>query len=218
MKKPTPPAPSMTLSEVLVYLRQRFEALFKANAEATAALATDPTEHGANLRLKMLCSLFAEAIYNKALAARKKYKFDPFGWATPDWKADLQQQSVEHIFKGDPRDNGVLAMLAWLHGWSSSPEPLPEASTQEARLAYKIPARDIHHQLHFLADTVVDTNSQQQRRAIEQIIRNDQARQRREFLALAKKLVDTLPEGAAPSYQAFYGDLVDLLGDEEASR
>jgi hypothetical protein len=67
-----------------------------------------------NLNTVKLVKSFAEALMLKLLAAQEKYGYTD-QWMNPCIIPDLQQDLVEHMQKGDPRDVAAYCAFLWHH-------------------------------------------------------------------------------------------------------
>jgi hypothetical protein len=82
-----------------------------------------PTDYGwvplnvpMNLHIETskLVRAFAEELAKKLYAAQEKYGYTD-EWRNPDLIPDLQQDLVEHMQKGDPRDVAAYCAFLWHH-------------------------------------------------------------------------------------------------------
>ncbi|MCK1445392.1 hypothetical protein IVB43_23695 [Bradyrhizobium sp. 48] len=95
-----------------------------------------------------LVSRFSAALLEKLRAAENKYgrKDD---WLAPNWEAECQQQLLEHVAKGDPRDVAAYCAFAWYHGWTTAVTPAqPQRSAASEHSAQYIIEGIILRRLH----------------------------------------------------------------------
>lgn len=67
--------------------------------------------------LEALVAGFANALFEKLVAAEKKYNYEGT-WKKDDWQDSLIIQLHQHVAKGDPLDVAAYCAFAWHHKWS----------------------------------------------------------------------------------------------------
>lgn len=76
--------------------------------------------------LEALVAGFANALFEKLVAAEKKYNYEGT-WKKDDWQDSLIIQLHQHVAKGDPLDVAAYCAFAWHHKWSLLGEPQENA-------------------------------------------------------------------------------------------
>lgn len=74
-----------------------------------------------------LIDRFAAALKDKLAVARARGKD---GWAQTDWRRSCQQQLIDHLAKGDPRDVANYCAFLWHHGWPTVAPTPPDAAAR----------------------------------------------------------------------------------------
>jgi hypothetical protein len=62
---------------------------------------------------------FAEALAQKLKDAETKYGYTNEWQTDTEWEAQCQENLIQHLYKGDPRDVAIYAAFCWHHKWNT---------------------------------------------------------------------------------------------------